>query len=242
MRSRLRAMLGVSLIMSSVFAMPEAMTKPLVNSGPALLEKLGIQQVALLSDGHYFGLPQTVWGFTAQQGFKQLLQQLEKNPQPFQQIEIWGGQFLLSGERASQQVVLWIKRHAENQFSGTLTLWGIQQDKSTGGQENIPSIAAPTVAGLSQLPIDAQVLLDMSTEQPNKARQWIYLLPFTVDEAQRWLSQLLNHQHWRELPAESGLQVWQRQHEQLQYRLEDIEGNTALYVVKKHIKKSLVSK
>lgn len=239
MSSWLRAIIGVSLMVSSSFAMPVAMTKPLVNSGPVLLEKLGIQQVVLLSDGHYFGLPQTVWGFTAQQGFNQLLQQLEKNPQPFQQIEVWGGQFLLRGEGESQQVVLWIKRHAENQFSGTLTLWGTEADKS--GDRQGDSVL-PSISALDPLPSETLVLLDMSTEEPSKTRQWIYLLPFTVNEAQNWLSQLLNQQHWRVLPAESGLQVWQRQHEQLQYRLEDIEGNTTLYVVKKQVKTSLVSK
>lgn len=236
MKSRPVAMIWMSLIACGVFSMSTAMAKSLVNSGSLLLAKLGIQQVALLSEGHYFGLPQTVWGFSAQQGFTQLLQKLEKNPQPFQQIEVWGGQFLLSGEGLSQQVVLWIKRHTENQFSGTLTIWGKKADKSVD-RHGDKSLIEPSVSGLGQLPIETQVLLDMSMEQPTKTRQWIYILPFTVDEAQNWLSQSLNQQHWRVLPVESGLQVWQRQHELLQYRLEDIEGNTTLYVVKKHVEK-----
>ncbi len=120
-------LLSIGIMACSVFN--PVMAKPLVKSAPLWLTELGIRQVALLSDGHYFGLPQTVWGFTEQQGFTQLLRQLEKNPQPFQQIEVWAGQVLLSGEWLSQQAVLWIKRHTENQFSGTYQ-WAPQYDQS----------------------------------------------------------------------------------------------------------------
>lgn len=213
------------IVSISVMASSAAQSHNQYHLAKDIFANLGIKPVTVLSEGHYFGLPQIVWGFQQTQGFAALLRRLEKKPAPFEQIEVWQGQFLLSGMHLNpanepSTVQLWVKRHQDDAFSGTLSLWG-----ATSAETLLPS--------LNPLPVNTRVLLDISTEQPTKARQWIYLLPFTPIETQQWLTELLQQQQWQSVVSEGVIQLWQRSTEQLQYHLSEEEGQTALYVLKK---------
>lgn len=189
---------------------------------PTFFQTLGIKNTALLSEGKYFGVPQTVWGFSEPRGFSYLLKQLETKKLPFQQVDILAHQLLLSGEWEGKAVQLWLKRHQEDAFSGALTLWEASQ-------------SLPSLSSIEALPIETQVLFDMSMDQPEKMRHWIYLLPFTVREAQQWLTRSLSEQQWQRLSFDGAFMVWQKKDEQLHYHVTEVEEKAALYVLKKQL-------
>lgn len=223
--------------------------------GEQILKQLGIKNYQLLFDGEYFEVPQMTWVFQESNGFNQLLHALEKHTQPFSQIEVIPGQFLLfnSANKQHKSIVLWIKRQQEEEYSGSLsfmqstvadfnsiaklgTYYPVQISSDQSYQVHSHKTSLPLkLSPLEWIPSHSTVLLDVENYL-DKARQWIYLLPFSFGEAKQFMEQQLRQHQWQVQPQMSpGMMIWQKNQEQLLYRLVDIDGNTSLFVMKKHL-------
>lgn len=208
--------------------------------GEQILKQLGIKNYQLLFDGEYFEAPQMTWVFQESNGFNQLLRALEKQTQPFSQIEVLPGQFLLfnSVNKQHKSIVLWIKRQQEEEYSGALSFMQSTAADSSNQSYQVPRQKTSLPSKLSPLvwiPSHSTVLLDVEN-YPDRARQWIYVLPFSMGEAKQFMEQQLRQHQWRVQPQRSpGMMVWQKNQEQLLYHLVDIDGNTSLFVMKKHL-------
>lgn len=203
--------------------------KQWIHEGKMIFKQLGINHYQLLFEGRYFAMPKITWVFQEKGGFSQLLTSLEKAPKPFSELHVLPGQLLFSNSQNSdyKSIILWVKRQQDQAYSGALSF--MQNDDKT-----MDTQFESTLSVLPWLPTQSRLLLDMEMPYPENTRQWIYLLPFSIEEAQRFMQKEMQKHHW--IPMKSvypGMQAWQKEQQQLMYQLNDVEGNTTLFLMKK---------
>lgn len=222
--------------------------------GELIFKQLGIKRYQRLLTVDYFSMPQLTWLFQEEDGFNQFINALEKSPSIFSSIEVLPGQFLLFNTENPQQksIVLWVKRQHDQAYSGALSFMQAtateppfndmaQYDGAKSQQYSDNQLANQkkgtqrSFSPLSWLPSNSTILLDIQSNEFTQARQWIYLLPFSLNDAKLFMERQLQQHHWQLQPQYyPGMQVWRQEHEQLLYALSDIDGQTSLFVMKKH--------
>ncbi|NEN75205.1 hypothetical protein F9B74_02535 [Pelistega sp. NLN82] len=191
--------------------------------GEQLLQQLSLSHTVLWQENTVFGLPTAVWLFDEKSGFDRLLRFFEKGKHPFTQINILPQQLYLQADMKNAQAILWIKRHHQQAYSGSLSLFSNRKMK-------------PIMMPLLWLPDQAVVLLDIEQQKPEVIHQWIYTLPFSVEEANHFMQEQLQQHQWEQvISSDSPLSTWQKSQEQLMYYIVQVNDTTSLYLVKKRI-------
>lgn len=194
--------------------------RSLKHRGDALLKKLSIVHYECMNDSIVFGRKQYVWAFQEKDGFKTLLKSLEQSEHPFTSIEVMGNTFFLRAELAQGEAILIIKRHSHHAYSGSLSLMGMTQEKNE-------------IEPIAWLPHQATVLMDV---EQTSTRQFVYLLPFTLAEAKKFLLDKVKQHHWQAHESfGSAFQTWSKDGEQLMYFIDVVDGNSVVYIVKKKV-------